>query len=303
MKLSKYKNMVKQFGLSYTLKEIRYRFLLKLEKFSYSKRDRETFKYIKKYYNNTNNYSEYYKPLKENLQSCIWTLWLQGIDNAPPIVKACINSIKKYSGGYEVIVLTEDTIHDYVTFPDFIIQKYKSGIIKSTHFSDLLRTLLLINYGGIWMDATVFLTKPIPQNIISSDFFMFQSQLLKSEISPGSSWFISTQKNSPILIKVFELLLNYWKKHNYLIHYFLFHITVGLIINCDNEAKTIWQNMFYKNNSDPHFLQLKKLFCPFNQKMKDYIWDLSFVHKLTYKFSRNSPTELSGTFYRYILES
>jgi hypothetical protein len=175
MRLSEYTNMLKRFGILYTLKEIYYRFFSNiLEKRIYLKRDRDALCYLKRYLNNDN--PPLPPPIKKD-KKYMWTCWFQGYDNAPPIVKACINSMYKYSDGYEVIVLTEETISDYVSMPDFIIEKYKAGIISPAHFSDLLRTLLLITYGGIWLDATVLLTGNIPHYLLSSDFFVFQSSI------------------------------------------------------------------------------------------------------------------------------
>jgi mannosyltransferase OCH1-like enzyme len=299
MKLSEYTNMLRRFGLIYTLKEIYYRFYSNiLEKRICLKRDRDMFHYLKRY---NNAHFDISSPHNEYI-NCIWTCWFQGYDKAPPIIKACINSMHKYSNGYKVIVLTEETIPDYVSMPDYIIKKYKAGIISPAHFSDLLRTLLLITYGGIWLDATVFLTGNIPQYLLSAELFMFQSSILNNEYRPCSNWFIIAKKNNFILIKVFEILINYWKNNNQLLHYFIFHITVKFIITYIPEAKNLWNEMFYKNNSDPHLLQ-KKLFDKLEPNMKDHIWNLSFAHKLTYKFDDKSLMERDETYFQYILNT
>jgi hypothetical protein len=299
MKLSEYAGMLKRFGLINTLKEVYYRFFSNvLEKRICLKRDRDTLLYLKRY---SNAHFDIPSSNHEN-KKCIWTCWFQGYENAPPIVKACINSMYKYSNGYKVVVLTEKTIPDYISMPDFIIKKYKAGIIPLAHFSDLLRTLLLITYGGIWLDATVYLTGNIPHYLLSADFFVFQSSILHNEYRPCSSWFIIAKNNNTILIKVFEVLINYWKSNNYLIHYFLFHIAIKFVITNIPEAKPLWNEIFYKNNSDPHLLQ-KKLFDKLDPNMKDYIWNLSFAHKLTYKFVDNSTAEPGETYFQYILNT
>jgi len=300
MQLSEYYGFLKRFGLIFTLKEIYYRFYTNiLDKHVSYKRDRDTLKYLKRYLNKNSAYSLNERPIKK-INPCIWTCWLQGYDNAPPIVKACINSMQKYSNGYDVIIITEENLSDYVSMPDFITKKYKADIISATQFSDLLRTLLLINYGGIWLDATVLLTKKIPQILLDSDFFVFQSSILHNEYQPCSSWFIIAKKNNPVLLKIFEIHASYWKDNSILINYFLFHVTVQLVITYDNEAKQLWQKIFYKNDSEPHYLQ-KKLFDKFEPIMKDYIWDMSFAHKLTYKFNNASLPELPETYYKHII--
>jgi mannosyltransferase OCH1-like enzyme len=289
------------------LHEMYYKFFsYVLEKLISQKLNKDTLRCLKAIYvkKKSLDYSAYFKPVKD-LGPCIWTCWLQGYDNAPDIVKVCIDSIyKNASGGgrYDVIVITEENMSDYICIPDFIMDKYKRGIISMVHFSDLLRSLLLINYGGVWVDATVLLTKEIPQIILDSDFFVFRNSN-RNSISPLSNWFIVARKGSLLLRRVFEVLAEYWKAHKYIINYYIFHICVKLIITHDEDAKQIWKNMFPKNSADS-FILLEKLFDNMDVRMKDYLWDLSFAHKLTYKFYNfgdDSLLDKKDTFYQYII--
>ena len=295
-------NCLRRFGLIYMLHEMYYKFFTYvLEKFFRERCNKDTLRYLRKYRKKSSDYSSYYKPVKD-LEPCVWTCWLQGYNNAPAIVKACINSIYKNTNGkgYNVIIITEENMSDYICMPDFILDKYRRGIISNASFSDLLRTLLLINYGGVWVDATVLLTKEIPKIILDSDFFVFRAH---HSVSPCSTWFIAAKKESLLLKKVFEILAEYWQNKKYQINYYLYHICIRLVITYDEDAKLIWENMLPKNNSDP-FSLLEKLFDNMNVRMKDYLWDLSFAHKLTYKiynFGDDSLMDRKDTFYQYII--
>jgi hypothetical protein len=87
---------------------------------------------------------------------------------------------------------------DYVSFPDFILKKWKQGVITNTHMTDLLRLELLIKYGGLWLDATVLCTGQAPEYFFSSDLFFFQT------LKPGrdghatyiSSWLMEAKTNN-----------------------------------------------------------------------------------------------------------
>lgn len=127
----------------------------------------------------------------------IFVYWKQGWDKAPDIVKKCIGSVKANACNHSVILLDENNVKDYVQMPDYIECKHKDGHIKEALYSDLLRLSLLIKYGGCWIDATCFLSKPIPQYLFNSGFFMFSSSHLAGNLSPieGSSWFIISSKN------------------------------------------------------------------------------------------------------------
>lgn len=79
------------------------------------------------------------------LRNKIWICWWQGIDNAPEIVKTCVESIRRNAGKCEIIFITEDNYKDYVSFPGWVEVKRKAGIISRTIYSDLLRMNLLSN--------------------------------------------------------------------------------------------------------------------------------------------------------------
>jgi len=98
----------------------------------------------------------------------IWWCWLQGYDAAPPIVKACYNSLMRefkgsrvqevLSDGYEIKVIDAENWKEYIELPDFIVKKWEKKQIPPALFSDLLRLELLIKYGGTWIDSTVLCT-------------------------------------------------------------------------------------------------------------------------------------------------
>ena len=101
----------------------------------------------------------------------IWQYWAQGYNNVPEVVSRCLKSVEKYASDYQIIRLTDDNLSEYLVFPEFIYNK--RPLYSKAHFSDILRLMLLKAYGGIWMDASIFLTGPIPENIASCDFFVF----------------------------------------------------------------------------------------------------------------------------------
>jgi mannosyltransferase OCH1-like enzyme len=303
MKLSEHFSNLLQFGPVYTFREIFYRFVYKfIEKPFSSYREKDCLRYLKKYYFKAKEKGFQNIPdLPSKHPSCIWTCWLQGCENAPPLVKVCIASMEKYSGGHKVVVVTEENMRNYVIFPDYIIKKYHQGIIPKTNFTDMLRTALLINHGGIWLDAAVLLTREIPPEITGSNLFFFQSSFLGDEIQPCSSWFIAAKKNSLFLKKLLSILYLYWQNNNFLLYYFIYHIAVRLILTLDEEAEKDWRRIPYKNNSDTHYLQ-NILFNDFDPLIMDYVRRFSFAHKLTYKFADRSFTEKIGTFYSHLIQ-
>ncbi|EFT9700174.1 capsular biosynthesis protein, partial [Campylobacter jejuni] len=202
--------------------------------------------YIKKYFENKLDDIQIKKTRNINGKKIIWQFWYQGIDNAPCIIKKCFKSVQKYKGNYEVVLLDKDNIKDYLIFPDFIYQKIddkKFGEKTITIFSDLLRVSLLNNYGGIWLDAGMFLSGEIQKEILDQDFFIFHRSTKKPQDYKNwinfnynfFSWdekfkvnivngFILSNKNNEIMKIMQDILINYWKYENKLVYYFMFQI-------------------------------------------------------------------------------
>ena len=245
------------------------------------------------------------KPLDESLQCneptrIIWMCWLQGLDNAPEIVKKCVASVKQNMQNYEVRVLTAENLFEYVTLPEHIVKKYMNGTISFTHFSDILRTALLVQHGGIWIDATVLLTDELPALMTEAPLFFLQKSKLQFIPHAGSSWMLVAQKGNVVLKRVLEVLYAYWKKENELRDYYLFHLFFYLVLECNEEGKKALRAIPYVPNVDAHTLQYT-LFEDYDERVWKQTISRSPIHKLTWKFNHNEPLEKRGTNYDYIL--
>lgn len=95
----------------------------------------------------------------------IWTCWLQGTDDLPYAVSKSFESMNKNSGEYNVIVLTLENLYQYVDIDSDIIEKYLNGNILAAHLTDYIRMKILSVYGGVWLDATQYVTRTIPDMV------------------------------------------------------------------------------------------------------------------------------------------
>ncbi len=231
----------------------------------------------------------------------IWICWLQGIEQAPDIVKACYKSVLDNMSHRDVVLITENNYDQYVQFPDHIIEKWKKGLITHTHFTDLLRLELLIHYGGLWLDATVFCTRKeedIPDYFFDSDLFFFQN------LKPGrdghayyiSSWLMSAKTNNKVLMAVRHLCYKYWETNNDLIDYFLLHAFVSIVLD---HYPDDWNRIIPADSSAPHMLLLR-IKEPYKKELWDAILDQTPFHKLSYKLEE-SDKEKKDTFYSKII--
>jgi len=240
-----------------------------------------------------------YSPQPKKHSNKVWVCWLQGMEKAPPLVQRCYRSLQENLPDREIILLTEENYRDYVTFPEHIQNKIDSNIITRTHMSDLLRLELLLQYGGTWVDATVFCSgKNIPGYMLDSELFVFQS------LKPGldghptalSSWFMTGCTNHPILELTRALLYRYWEKRKDMVDYFLIHDFFQLATEAYPEE---WAAVHPFCNSVPHILLLR-LFDPYNADTWQAVQDMTPFHKLSYKFS-DEQAALPDTYYQHIL--
>jgi len=107
----------------------------------------------------------------------IFFMWWQGFDNMPEVVKLCYSQLYKCAGSHPIVFLCENNFRDiYLSMvkkelESNVVELFYSDHLKVQHLSDILRNKLLYNCGGIWIDATVFLTKNIDIILNDSKFF------------------------------------------------------------------------------------------------------------------------------------
>lgn len=255
----------------------------------------------KKYRNRLREFDRTYDAALPNESSNkVWICWFQGMENAPKLVQKCYKSIKENLSDREIVLITLENMYEYIQFPEYIQDKIDRGIIKGAHLSDLLRLELLIQYGGTWIDATVFCSgKNIPNYMLDSELFLFQC------LKPGrdghstviSNWFITAYSSNKILAAVQYLLYAYWKENDELVDYFIFHDFFQMVIERYPDE---WNKVVPFSNSTPHILLLK-LFERYNYFMWNEITAQTPFHKLSYKFEVSKTLE-AGTYYDHIMK-
>ena len=221
----------------------------------------------------------------------IWQYWAQGYDRVPDVVRKCLESIDWFAADYTIVRLTDANLVDYLDVPDFIQEKREK--MTTAHYSDLLRLMLLKTYGGIWMDATILLTGPIPEEYASQDFFVFRRDPNEPNIKYWRNvyayyfgWakgfrvnmlnsFIISRKDAEPVASLCDLMLLWWRDHDRLPDYFFFQILYDVFAKpsaCPVISDTL-----------PHYLQQSISDPAFCLMPRDEIENRMSIHKLTYK--------------------
>ena len=230
------------------------------------------------------------KPINNDKGEKIWTMWLQGEDKAPALVKACFRSVRRHCS-QELVVLDEKTVFDYITLPEKIIKKYKSGKIGHAHCADICRVELLYEHGGFWLDSTGFVTAPIPDWIKKQDFFVFLTgdnyNIGGSPYSFMQNCFIRARKGAYLLAAWRAMILDYWMHENHTFDYFMHQLLFKTLVENDKRAKKYFEEMPHIAQDPTHVLWWAYQNQPFNQKTFDEVTSGAFFQKTTYRGSDN----------------
>lgn len=82
------------------------------------------------------DYGEKLKELVESYEAApmeysnkVWIFWRQGYENAPQLIKACYDSVKRNLTNRDIVFLSEENLHKYITLPDYI-EENRGGVYR-----------------------------------------------------------------------------------------------------------------------------------------------------------------------------
>lgn len=223
------------------------------------------------------------------VNSIIWTGWLQGEENAPEIVKFCLKNLRKHSGTHKVICITEDNLSEYLPeLSSIIIDKYKKGEIIPAHFMDIIRIKLLRIYGGLWVDATVLITQDLKDYIFQKNFYSYRGIPGPFHTNPANykwcTFFFSAMRESEFMVSIDDILNEYWQKNNYAIDYFLLDYAMSYVYFKDGNVKHDVDAIELQDLDIGSLMNLLR--APYNKEnmiLTQQMLKKSWIFKLTYK--------------------
>jgi hypothetical protein len=212
----------------------------------------------------------------------IYILWFQGFQNAPDVVKKCVDSWKYYNPDWNIILLDEDNYRQYVDLDKHLDMKNKN--IPLTQLSDIIRSLLLEKHGGVWADATTFCNRPLNEwlpDYIGEGFFAFDKPWPNLMLN---TWFLYSEKKSYIIKKWCRSTIQYFKTRNEPETYFFFNYLFQDLYREDKKFKTIWDDVPKISGIGARILKEKGFFTKIDAKTKKSIVSkMTPVYKLDYK--------------------
>lgn len=238
----------------------------------------------------------------------IWICWWQGENNAPELVKKCINSVRKNvdADKAEIHVITLNNCMEYVTLSSQIIEKFNSGKISMTTLSDRLRMELLYRYGGLWIDATYYVNDSRINSVLDKDFYTQKTgyAIWDDDVVHGR-WagnFIKGNAGFELFGFVMEAFDEYYKYKDELIEYFMIDYYIEIAYKNIGSVRCAIDDCEI-NNVDVFFFNSQG-----NKIYRENVWNKllknNWLFKLSYK-KDNKVNNIIGepTYYGYIMNN
>lgn len=243
----------------------------------------------------------------ENTKCNLWCCWWQGEDSMPEIVKMCNQQLKKVISNQNIQyhMITLDNYKEYVTIPKDIIMKFESNKITMTEMSDILRVNLLYEYGGIWLDSTVFLTKQIDEKFLFSTFYsqrMYDPVKWQHEACKGRwcGFIVSGKRHNPMFKYLNDCFIEWWRKYDCVIDYVIYDYFLLSLYKNNSLVKSIIDNM--KDNNVEVFEMYKHLNDSYSIELWEFLNKNTSMHKLTYKMDLYKEVDNNLTLYGHLLK-
>ena len=211
----------------------------------------------------------------------IWTIWLQGEDQAPDIVKSCFASIRAHCS-QELVILDDKSVFERITLPEVIVEKYRAGKIRAAHFADICRVELLHRYGGYWLDATCFVTAPIPEFIANQDFFVFLAgEKVHGNYSFIQNCFIRAQKGAYLLEAWRAMILDYWIHEEKRVDYFQHQVMFRTLVTYNPVAAAKFAGMPQIDQYPTHLYLYEYKDLPYDPELLREVSEEGFFYQKT----------------------
>ncbi len=141
----------------------------------------------------------------KNERPTINTIWSYWEPFPPPeIIRKCIKNWDSVGKCKDIRILNDKSLKEYIpqTEIDIITKKSTSAANKS----DFIGLYLIATYGGTWMDASIFLHKPLFSWLPIGEFFCYRADRFSKDTICMEMFFIHSPKGHPIAVHWYESL-------------------------------------------------------------------------------------------------
>ena len=177
----------------------------------------------------------------------IFIMWDKPRDQWPRLVAFCVNLWTTLNPEFNVEIYDSEKAFDFVK-DDFDLDIYNK--MKVQHKSDILRTKLLAERGGIWVDATCMPHRPVRLWIDQFEDSDFAGLKTLTKGQTIDNWFMISRKSSVLMKKQYAALQIYWKTSKI----YLPQDSESIAIIAENWQEYVTDFMAHKMRLVPYFI-------------------------------------------------
>ena len=180
----------------------------------------------------------------------IFIFWDSGWDTAPSVCKSVRTLWGQLNPDWTLITLQSDNIRPWLTSKQYKFLRSQTFRYKC-HFADMLRTYLLINNGGVWVDATLMPLRPLKfWDFDLNEFSTYKPEDMHYKMNlqnigrlgkngkPVTNFFLASTANSYYLTELAKRLETYLKNTPVAnVPYFIWHYQFDQQILVDQKTR------------------------------------------------------------------
>ena len=225
----------------------------------------------------------------------IWTMWQQGENQMPETVKASVKTIKEFAerSGCEFHLLTDKNLEHFINIPKDITEKYKKKELSAAHYSDIIRFSILYQYGGIWMDATLFVSPYATVEMFEGEFFSLNHPPLNTNKMERticdykwSGFFLAGQKGKKHFKHIRDLYIYYVRKYPIFIHYLMMDYFIISEYDANHEFRKLVNDLPVLAPAEKVWFLREYADDPFDENEWREVLKNTPIMKTTYKFDK-----------------
>lgn len=228
----------------------------------------------------------------QQIPRIIWIYWAQGWSQAPDLVKKCRSAWERMHPDWEIRALTDKNIEEYIDIESYIPGFYKKNLSKASK-SDVLRMLLMYQYGGVWVDASSLPMKPLGEWLwdhLQAEFFAFSdafrqdAPMIYPKDRMADTWFIASRNDNYIIHAWTKIMISFLKDRDYAhnergpglikhegkfkmgAEYFWLAYLFSALYQTDDRVKRLWDAV-KKIDCDTISRQGPSFFVPYSDKL------------------------------------
>ena len=194
-------------------------------------------------------------PCRIGVPKFIFMYWHQGSQEMPPFTKTIVKIWQNLNPDWTLHVLDQYNVNEWLTDKQNEFLAHHK-IPKIAHKSDMIRSYILKNHGGVWADVTLLPLRPLSDwDFDLGEFSAYKFEDVNYKINeknigkrgkngrPIVNFFLAAQKNSYYLCRLIEMLeiyiTNTWSLFR---PYFYWHHEFDQLILIDTKTKEWFLN-------------------------------------------------------------